>query len=272
MPTINIAEIEHLTKTDTVAVAAVSEYLPDVKNLFAVFPVPWAGDPAYNSTGTLFALASVYAYSIAKLRAATTYTNAQKRISTAFGDNLDAISNDIFGPNVFPRRYVVAGLNIVREADGSFRTRILAAIVAPNNTLVAIQNAVASYLVTGYAADVAANVQTIGLDATGGLDSRGALDGVSSTVPVIPSVLVYDLQSNPVLSARSNLQPGQFVVGFYYGGLTFSGLFLDYSRLDYSYMILPASKIITPPIGVSKLVNSVKATGMQPVYVDNRTT
>ena len=219
----------------------------------------------------LFSAASIFAVMLAKLSKQVAYVNQQKRILSSQADNLDSIANDVFGSGNFPRRLTVNGLALVAETDPIFAARMAAAIIAPNNTLLAIQTAVQSYLTVGYAAAVALNAQVLGLDTAGGLDTWGALDGRSSTLPPIPACSVFDIQSNPALATSVGLIAGDFCVLFTYGGLNAAGMFLNYAKLNFAYLV-PDKLQIIPPLNsaLAGIVQSTKAQGMRPIYADNR--
>ena len=239
--------------------------------MLSLVPGPWSNDIAKSSPGMLFSAASIYAVMLAKLGKQTTYVNQQKRILNAQADNLDAIANDVFGPGNFPRRLTVNGTALVAETDPIFSVRLAAAIIAPNNTILAVQNAVQSYLTAGYAAAVALNAQVLGLDTAGGLDTWGALDGRPNTLPPIPVCSVFDIQSNPTLSASVGLIAGDFCVLFTYGGLNAQGMFLNYAKLNFAYLV-PDKLQIIPPLNsaLAGIVQATKAQGMRPIYADNR--
>jgi hypothetical protein len=103
------------------------------------FPNGWASAGAKQPGGNLYALLKTAGSGLSFEESAVAYALNSMRIQTATAPELDLAAQDFLG--TFPR---AAG-----EPDTSYRARILAAILAPGATRIAIQNAVKA--VTGVA-------------------------------------------------------------------------------------------------------------------------
>jgi hypothetical protein len=246
------------------------------QRVIATFPKVWAQSSSFQPGGGMYTLVfNTAGLTFLFLKGAIDYTQLQTRIATATDLNLEAIANDFFGANNFPRFYLLdaAGLNLVPETDEQYSQRISNGIFAPKNTIAAIQAVVQLYLTTQYIAETVSNVMLLGEGTAGGLGTRGGLDGVSKSVPELPQVTVFDRKSNPALSTKIGLQPSQFCILFSYGGLSSSGFFVGRSFLGRSdYLVNPAIQIIAPITStLDGIVRATKAVGTVPVYADNRT-
>jgi hypothetical protein len=242
-----------------------------------LLPQSWFSDGALKPGGNTYALMNSLAVPLQTSKEQIDYVGLQKRLLTATDTNLEAIANDFFGPGGFPRGTVLVNGNFQAETDASYALRIQQAVIAGRNTLYAIQTRVQSYLNDFYQASEALNAQLLGADSAGGIDSYGALDGRPQDVPELPTVVCFDIQSNPKMAAKVGLTSGQFCVLFSYGGLTQSGFFLGRSHVSRetgggTMLLNPVIRVLPGPLtpSVGALVNSIKATGFQPVYADNR--
>lgn len=246
------------------------------QRLITLLPQSWFSDSALNPGGNLYALMTALALPLVASKQQIDYAMLQTRLLKATDTNLEAIAADFFGPS-YGRGLQLVANNFVPETDYSFARRIQNDVIAPRNTLAAIQARVQSYINQFYLATSALNSQLLGMDTAGGLDSWGALDGRPNNLPALPQVTAFDLQSNPKLAASISLQPGQFCLLFSYGGLRTAGFFAGRSHvsretgggtflLNDVIHVLPAP--LTPALGA--LVNGIKATAFQPIYADNR--
>jgi len=194
---------------------------------------------------------------------------ASIRLGSCTGTQVDA----------WARRYL--GLYLIRfsgELDPFFVTRITALLSSPRCTLAAIALVAEAWLASvGSLAAPTASAQDIqgaqdiagqqdfeptatggsgGLDfaqdVLGAQDIQGGQD-VGTLPDVVPTILTFDLQSDPTRSAQVGLVANQLCV-----------------ELVYANRNNPARVIGAPSGGLDDMVQLVKAGGYQPVYADNR--
>lgn len=235
-------------------------------------PRAWFSDAALVLGGNTYALLNAVATAPTSIKAAMDYHKLQTRIATATDQNLEAIAQDFLGLG-YPRYSLYNGKDLVPETDPQYSQRIRNNIVAPQNTLAAIQSAVTQYLNTLYIEESVSNVRLLGLDTAGGVDTWGGLDGRSKSTPNVPLCTTFDRQSNPKLSAKIGLTPGQFCVLFTYGGLNMDGFILGRTHVGMASHLLNGVINIVQPLtsSLSNIVEQTKAHGTQAVYADNRT-
>lgn len=266
--------------------------------LISLFPPSWADSSEFQPGGGVYAVFNAIAAVFTFAYNSIVYTQLQTRLLTATGTNLEAIADDFFGVGVFPRGQVLdlALSTFIPQSDAAYATSIQAAVIGPQNTLLAIQTQLQAYLNEEFQVDATQNFELIGLDSSGGLDIFGYLDGVPQNVLPIPSVSVFDRQSSPKLAAQVPLTSGQFCILFTYGGLRTAGFFLGsinpllnaeggtpsgtfLSGADGvplptgpSYLLNPGINLLSGALTpqMAALVQRIKAIGFQPVYADNR--
>jgi len=241
-----------------------------VQRVISLLPRPWFSDEALAPGGLTYAVlygaASVFNLHLGQLQ----YWLPQTRIATATDSNLEAIANDYFGTGNFPRYVVASGGTYTPESDAAYSLRIREALLAPQNTLEAIRRVVQDYIdnVYGLATSVGVNMNN---DTQGGLDTYGYFDAHFATLLSrgTPTVRVFDWQSDPMSAAEVDLLFGQFCIFFTFASsLPQEGFFLNHSYTNRGYYLLSptiAGGPLTPQLGA--LVQAVKATGLQPLWV-----
>lgn len=253
------------------------------RRLTSLLPQSWFADTALLTGGNTYELMRTAANPLTFVKTQIDYATKQARLLSSTDTNIEAIGNDFFGAG-YIRGNILTGTTISPEADASFSKRLSYDVVGPKNTLAAIQTRVQTYLNQFYQATVALNSSLLGLDSAGGLDTIGATDGRSNNVPVLPVVYAFDIQSNPKLATKVGLTAGQFCLLFQYGGLQKQGFFVGRSYLGRegaptnravgggTFLLSPTMKVLPGALtpAMAALVNSIKATGFQPVYADNR--
>lgn len=254
--------------------------------LVAMLPQSWADPAAFQPGGGIYAIMQAAGTTFTSLYAAVQYVRAQSRLLTATGQNLEAIANDFFGYGNFPRGIEFVGGQNIPEPDASYAYRIQQNLIAPRNTLAAIQNRVQLYLNDFFQSYESLNSRLLGLGTAGGLGTWGRLGGQGQDVPIIPTCTAFDIQSNPYLAGVVGLTTGEFCLLFTYGGLQKYGLWLGHAFLGAtgagtggsevdpsgSFLIQPNIEVLdaAPTPDLAALVQSCKPCGMKPVYADNR--
>lgn len=244
----------------------------------ALFPVPWRSTAALTvsgpaaTNGILGSLMQGIGYGLASVWAQLVYAKMQTRLATATDTNLDAASVDFFGAGLFPRA--------TGEPDRAYQARIQAALfydcTIPGITrlvqmfLANFTNAAPNQLLMGFdtqgGADTAAGIddpvaptqnapaQMMSMDTSGGVDTWGVLD-VAAPQGELPTVIVFDQQTNPTLCAA--VTPTPIVAPSF-------GIYLQYAN----YANTP--KVVAPPSPIlAALVNLYRATPCIPVYCAN---
>jgi hypothetical protein len=227
---------------------------------------------AASTNGILGALMQGIGYGLASAWSQLAYAKLQTRLATVSDMNCEAASLDFFGVGGFGRA--------ANESDGSYIARIRAALFYDctipgitrlvNMFLATFTNANPTLQLLAFdtqgGADTAAGLddpiaptqnapqQMMAMDTTGAVDTWGVLD-VAAPQGELPTVIVFDQQSNPTLAAAvtpTPIVPPNF------------GIYLQYEN----YANTP--KIVAPPSPVlAALVNMYRATPCQPVYCAN---
>lgn len=234
--------------------------------ILALFPKRWSSSDAKTSNlGILASIPQTTGISLAGVYNEVAYVKLQTRLLTTTDTNLDGKSSDYFGFGNFLRGYV--------EADPAFALRIQQRLIAPLPTIAGIQEIVSGVILAGAQAAI---LQPMALDEQGALDEFGSLDGgtLTNLAQGLPTITVFDYQSNPSLSVLVGLTPnaGQFAILFnfpnalsasnWFAGVSFAGVNTFAGSPSYQIMSSPSP-------GISAIVNAIKAAGTTPVYVSN---
>lgn len=224
-----------------------SGYAAEMTGLWPTGPA-WFGDAAKVPGGVAYAVAYGLAGQIASFDSAVQTELGRLRVQTCVGSDLDTWAADFLG------HYFVRPTG---ATNSQWYALVLACLQIPKCTIAGIQAIVTAWI-QWIAAEFGA-LQPLALDDSGALDTGGGyLDTpTTSAIQGYPSILVFDAQSNPTLSAA--LSPavtttsGQFVVYFRYPGYT-----------DATISII---RPLTPLL--STIVGLWKAAGTTPVYAAN---
>lgn len=241
-------------------------------NLLECFPTIWAGNPAIQTGGGLYALMAGLAVLHDQIDQQIQYTAKQARLMTATDNNLEVIASDYLGAG-FGRTKILQGTNLVAEDDPSYRSRIQAQVIEEQITIKGIQERITQYVKTYAFVDAVLSKKLLGLDATGSLDAWGALDGQPVSTPPLPQITVFDIQSDPRRAAQVGLTAREFCISFFYGELDIYGWQIGRKYLGRStFLLTPGLRVIpAPTTALDAYVNSIKAQGTKPVYADDRT-
>jgi len=245
------------------------------RRLGLLVPQSWFTTAALQPGGTAYGILGGVGSGLASVYGNLVYTKMQTRLTTATDTNLDNAALDFFGPGVLPR---AAG-----ESDLSYAFRIRTQVTVPQPTLAGIQRVVTLYLLAFTSANLASRV--LALDVGGGLDVFGVLDGFSQNTPSIPSVSVFDAQSNPALAATVSPTPitaPKFCILLTYKNPSgINGFFAGRTHLTSTAIptanrqsyVLPNKVVIGNAIsvGFDALVRQVKAAGTIPIYANTTT-
>ena len=226
-----------------------------------LIPQSWLSTAAQQNGSLWYSLAQGAGAGLSAAYAQLAYVKNQMRIASATDQNVDNISTDVFG-TLLPRRPF--------ELDPDFGTRIRQAIVSPQPTIAGITSVVRSYLGYNPGQLQAAIYQLFGLDTYGGLDTFGGLDGFNVASVIVPSVYVFDQQSDPLLAARLSIAPPQFCILLFYGAGSAPGFFAGRSLAGRNYLInskLRTGNPLTPALDT--IVRAAKAEGTTPIYASN---
>ena len=245
------------------------------RRLGLLLPQPWFTTAGLQTGGTAYGILGGVGSGLAAVYLNFVYTKMQTRLTTATDTNLDNAALDFFGPGILPRAQ--------GENDLSYAFRIRTQVTVPQPTLAGIQRVVTLYLLAFTSSNLASRV--LALDVGGGLDVFGVLDGFSQNTPSIPSVSVFDAQSNPALALTVSPTPlaaPKFCILLTYKNPTgVNGFFAGRTHLTSTAMptanrqsyVLPnkitAGNAIS--VGFDALVRQVKSPGTIPIYASTTT-
>ena len=238
----------------------------------------WGGSAARKPGGGLWNLFSLGAAAPATMDQFTGELQAALRLPTCVNGDLDSWAADFFGN--FLLRYQ-------GESDALYQGRIVAAFGA-HCTIDAIEALVNAFYQATLAERAQASQQNLAFDTGGSFgeatapnqvdQGRGAFDVYIPPInesALIPTVDVWDAQTQPTLAAANNIAPPQFVIQIAVN-ITADAWFLDNSGLDVNAFLFNFGSLMqlpTPPDPrLAALVNLCKAAGTQPIYFVTDTT
>jgi hypothetical protein len=237
------------TGTDGPTIAAVVGYVSSALSVAGYaaaqtsnYPLNRFDQSALVPGGNAYNLAYGLAALLARLDLQTQTIRGALRLQSSQGIELDSWAYDFFGP-FFTR--------CAADTDATWYAEILAILQTPKCTIAGLQRIITTFLpciLTQFkpqtlAYDTAGAVDTyggvdvvptpppvaptipIGADNYGGVDAFGYIDAPPPAIQT-PSVLVFDSQSNPALSAAitPNIIPGQFCVYLQFPGFSDAGI------------------------------------------------
>lgn len=232
-----------------------------------LYPRGWFTAEASAPGGNAYAVALLFGSGLAKVDSLAQIVQGALRLPSCQGSQIDSWAYDFFGEYLF---------RFAGEPDSAYIGRIIAMLRLPKTTLGAIKYVVQAY----YAAiqyELAPNaVQNLTFDQAGGYDSRGAFDETFQTPegpPIIPTIDVFDAQSNPHLAQLYGIVPTEFCISIGDPPAKASELAYD-TQGSYDtgqggfdekagYVVSDAA----PDPRLGAMVNFVKAEGFKPIYL-----
>lgn len=222
----------------------------------------WYSDAAKSPGGVTWAVLTGGAGLLGQLDYQTQVAISTMRLQSCVGTDIDSWVFDFFGGQL-PRYYL--------ESDALYIARVIAILTSEKCTCAGIQQVVdAFYNSIGWELG-AAYAQNITYDGQGGYDSQGGYDEGKSYSVATPTVLVWDLMTQPVLAAQFGIKEPRFVVMVGFDPPSANAWFLDHGYVDFdSYLVTQNNYTVSltaPDPRLAFLVTLVKSAAFRPVYI-----
>lgn len=231
-----------------------------------LYPIGWAGASELLVGGGLHAVMRGLLGPTASIDSLMQQVQGALRLFSCTGSLIDSWAADYLGS------YIV---RYDQESDASFMGRVVAALQMPKCTIAALQAIVTAFYAAIATETGEASYQNLTFDGQGGYDTWGGYDMSQGFAPVVPSVSVWDRQSNPTLANLYDVNPnnddGSFVIQIAWSPPNEDAWYLDHGHVDYeSYLIDIGSYTLSdtaPDPRLGALVNFTKAGGTKPLYL-----
>lgn len=248
---------------------SIQGYTQEQMNLL---PIGWFSDLAKSPGGVAYTIAQGLASMLNYLDIEGQTELARMRMQSIYNlPDLVSWAMDYLGPIFQP---------FPGESLNAYQARLLSALQSGKSTIAAIQAIVTAFYNAYLPTLEALGNNKLAFDVAGGFDQSGAFDIVPQGpgAPIqLPTIFVWDAQTQPGLAATFGITPPQFVIqiGAIAGNLQqvlamdVAGGYDTYGAFDVvpNAQTLPVPSLIAPDVILGLMVQFTKSAGTTPVYI-----